>query len=203
MSSLRQEFKKDWAGLPNLVTEGRIIGAPVSITLYLYSWGHWYLAAMIVFIVVALTDKLDGYLAKRKDKNGHKHQTELGTRLDPIADKLLVGGALVALSIIHPWDWVPTAIILAREVDVSMMRRYAHAHDQKIPVTGVARVKTVVQCTAIALLFPPVHGRSLFLVWVVVAAAIVLTVVTWVDYKRAFRRLFGKVAFKALYKRRL
>ncbi|HUC96104.1 MAG TPA: CDP-alcohol phosphatidyltransferase family protein [Candidatus Saccharimonadales bacterium] len=202
MSSLKQEFKKDWAGLPNLVTEGRILGAPVSIALYLCSEGLW-LAAMIVFSAVALTDKLDGYLAKRKDKNGHTHRTELGTRLDPIADKLLVGGTLVAQSIKHPWNWIPTVIILAREVDVTMMRRYAHARDQKIPVTGVARFKTVVQCIAIALLFLPVHGWDLFFVWAVVVAAIVLTMLTWFNYMGAFRRLFGKVAFKALYARRL
>jgi CDP-diacylglycerol--glycerol-3-phosphate 3-phosphatidyltransferase len=159
----------------------------------LFLFGNWQWA-LVVFILVAATDKLDGYVARSRNS-----VTKLGEWLDPLADKVLVGGTLVALSIFNPWYWMPSAIILIREIDVSMMRRYAEDHNQSIPVTDIAKVKTFVQCTVIAVMFLPVHGWFRFFVWALVAIMLGFTIFTWFDYRTAFKGLFGRVTLKALY----
>jgi CDP-diacylglycerol--glycerol-3-phosphate 3-phosphatidyltransferase len=133
-----------------------------------------------IFVVAALSDKIDGHLARSRGL-----VTDVGKILDPIADKALVGAALILLWWPLgelPW-WVPV-VILARELGVTLMRmavlRYA-----VMPASRGGKVKTVLQMVAITLFLLPlahlpgfVHGVA----WVIMGAAVAVTVVTGVDY---------------------
>jgi len=182
-TTLRAEFVKDWAVLPNLITEARLILSPVAAILYLLNPDDWYWIAMIVFIVVAATDKIDGYLARRLDM-----MTLLGKAMDPIVDKVLVVTTLVALSIVNPIVWVPTIIIFAREISVFMMLKRVRKSGRVIGTVYSGKVKMVVQCTAIAFLFMPFTGIWEQVTWAVVGASVALTITSWGDYLREYNK---------------
>ncbi|AEG44008.1 CDP-diacylglycerol--glycerol-3-phosphate 3-phosphatidyltransferase [Isoptericola variabilis] len=167
----------------NLVTMARIALVPVFAWTLLVDGGEsvgWRLAATGVFAVAALSDRLDGHLARTRGL-----VTDLGKLLDPIADKALVGAALVLLWWPLgelPW-WVP-AVILVRELAITAMRmavlRYA-----VMPASRGGKIKTVLQTVAITLFVLPLDhlpGAVRVTAWVVMVAAIVVTVVTGLDY---------------------
>lgn len=140
----------------------------------------WRIAAVGVFVLAAATDRLDGYLARR-----YGLVTDLGKLLDPIADKLLVGTALILLAWPLgelPW-WVPT-VILVRELAITVMRmglmRYA-----VMPASRGGKMKTVAQIVAIGLFLLPLESLPdlvTVIAWIAMAAALALTVVTGLDY---------------------
>jgi len=183
-TTLRAEFKKDWAVLPNLITEARLIFSPVAAILYLVNPDKLYWVAMLVFVVVAATDKIDGYLARRLDMC-----TLLGKALDPIVDKALVVTTLVALSIVQPLVWIPTAIIFAREISVFLMLKRVRKHGRIIETVYSGKVKMVVQCTAIAFLFMSFSGTWGQVTWAWVGASVALTITSWGDYLRAYNKM--------------
>lgn len=167
----------------NVVTLVRIAMVPFFAWALLLDGGAsvtWRWVAAGVFALAAVTDRLDGYLARRYDL-----VTDLGKLLDPIADKLLVGTALVLLAWPIgelPW-WVP-AVILLRELGITAMRmgmlRYA-----VMPASRGGKAKTVAQIVAIGLFLLPLDhlpDAVTVIAWVVMAVALVLTVVTGVDY---------------------
>ncbi|MFC8921510.1 CDP-diacylglycerol--glycerol-3-phosphate 3-phosphatidyltransferase [Cellulosimicrobium sp. NPDC057127] len=167
----------------NVVTMVRILLVPVFAWTLLVDGGEsvtWRLVATGVFALAAMSDRLDGYLARRYDL-----VTDLGKLLDPIADKLLVGTALVLLAWPLgelPW-WVPV-VILARELGITLMRlavlKYA-----VMPASRGGKLKTVLQSVAITLFLLPLShlpGWVGIVAWVVLAAAVVVTVVTGVEY---------------------
>lgn len=169
--------------IANVVTMVRIALVPVFAVVLLVDDGEsmaWRLAATAIFLLAALSDKVDGHLARSRGL-----VTDLGKLLDPIADKALTGTALVLLWWPLgelPW-WVPT-IILARELGITLMRmimlRYA-----VMPASRGGKIKTVMQVVAISLfLLPLAHlpAEVRDVAWVVMWAAIGVTVVTGVDY---------------------
>ncbi|MBD8079245.1 CDP-diacylglycerol--glycerol-3-phosphate 3-phosphatidyltransferase [Cellulosimicrobium arenosum] len=167
----------------NIVTMVRILMVPFFAWALLVDGGDsvtWRLVATGIFVVAASSDRLDGYLARR-----YELVTDLGKLLDPIADKLLVGTALVLLAWPLgelPW-WVPV-VILARELGVTLMR-FAVLKYAVMPASRGGKLKTVLQIVAItAFLLPLAHLPGWFAVvaWVVLAAAVVVTVVTGVEY---------------------
>lgn len=180
-TTLRAEFVKDWAVLPNLITETRMVLSPVAAILYLINPNKLYWIALLVFVLVSATDKIDGYLARRLDM-----VTLLGKALDPIVDKVLVLMTLLALSIVHPLVLVPTVIIFARELSVFLMLKRVRKHGRVISTVYSGKVKMVVQCVAIALLFLPLHGSWELLVWAVVGGSVALTITSWGDYLKAY-----------------
>jgi len=182
-TTLRAEFVKDWAGLPNLITEARLILSPIAAILYLINPEKFYWVAMLVFVVVAATDKIDGYLARKLDM-----VTLLGKALDPIVDKVLVVSTLLALSIVQPLVWIPTVIIFAREVSVFLMLKRVRKHGRVIGTVYSGKVKMVVQCTAIAFLFMPFTGIWEQVTWAWVGASVALTITSWGDYLRAYNK---------------
>jgi CDP-diacylglycerol--glycerol-3-phosphate 3-phosphatidyltransferase len=182
-TTLRAEFKKDWAVLPNLITETRLILSPIAAILYLINPEKFYWVAMLVFVVVAATDKIDGYLARKLDM-----VTLLGKALDPIVDKVLVVSTLLALSIVQPLVWIPTVIIFAREVSVFLMLKRVRKHGRVIGTVYSGKVKMVVQCTAIAFLFMPFTGAWEQVTWALVGASVALTITSWGDYLRAYNK---------------
>ena len=135
---------------PNSLTFARVAAVPfVAGFIFMEGW-WWQVAAFVLFIAASLTDFLDGYLARAM-----KAQSNLGQMLDPIADKLLVVAAIAALLTagqIGPWAFWAALIILCREIFISGLREFLGSREINVPVTWVAKIKTAVQMTAIAVL---------------------------------------------------
>ena len=173
----------------NAVTIGRIALVPVFALALLADGADsvgWRLVATAIFVVAALTDRVDGYLARR-----HNLVTELGALLDPIADKLLIGTALVLLSALGELPWWITVVVLARELGITAMRfvmlRYA-----TLPVSRGGKLKTVLQSVAIAIYLLPLSelpSGVRVVAAVVMGVAVAVTVVTGADYLRQAVRL--------------
>lgn len=138
--------------IPNILTAMRLIAAPALAVMFLYfsrPFADW--AALILFVTAALTDWIDGHLART-----WKQETKLGAMLDPIADKAMVAIALmviVGFSSMSPWLVLPATVILFREVFVSGLREYLGDVAGTLKVTTLAKWKTTAQMVAIAVLF--------------------------------------------------
>ncbi|WP_305969191.1 MULTISPECIES: CDP-diacylglycerol--glycerol-3-phosphate 3-phosphatidyltransferase [unclassified Mameliella] len=138
--------------LPNLLTILRLLAAPGVAVMFLYfsrPLADW--AALILFLGAAVTDWLDGHLAR-----SWQQETKLGAMLDPIADKAMVVIALmviVGFSSWSPWLVLPATVILFREVFVSGLREYLGDTAGTLKVTKLAKWKTTAQMVAIAVLF--------------------------------------------------
>jgi len=150
---------------PNLVTLSRIILIPLLIGLY-YLPDAWMpehnrnVAATAVFIFAGITDWLDGYLARRLNQ-----MSAFGAFLDPVADKLIVAGALVVLLYLNRVDMLVALIIIGREIAISALREWMAqiGRSRNVAVAFVGKIKTVAQMTAlIALLLwePLIPGVS-------------------------------------------
>ena len=169
--------------IANIVTVIRILLAPVFIYLLLLDNGHdsyiRYIAALL-FVFAITTDSVDGLLARQRNL-----VTDLGKLIDPIADKVLTGGALVGLSILGEIPWWITIVILVREIGITVFRFIA-LRDRVIAASWLGKVKTVVQAVAISLaLFPFWQFLGQWINWVnavLIVLALVLTVVSGVEY---------------------
>src|SRR5262249_23493574 len=139
------------------------------------------IAAFVVFGVASATDLLDGQLARRSGKI-----TDFGKIADPIADKALTGSALITLSALGKLPWWVTAVILIREVGVTVLRFWVIRHGV-IAASRGGKIKTVLQIVAIGLYILPVQIG--FVRPAVMAAAVAVTVVTGVDYAARALRL--------------
>ncbi|MFB2555136.1 CDP-diacylglycerol--glycerol-3-phosphate 3-phosphatidyltransferase [Herbiconiux liangxiaofengii] len=169
--------------LPNAITIVRILLAPVFFVMLLADggadgWLRW--AAAVLFILAIATDGIDGHIARSRNL-----VTDLGKLLDPIADKVLTGAALVGLSILNELPWWVTIVILVREVGITVWR-FVQLSDRVIPASRGGKLKTLVQSVAISLAllpFPTLFGD--WVNWVnavLMALAVILTVVTGIDY---------------------
>lgn len=169
--------------IANIVTVIRILLAPVFIWLLLSDAGHdgylRYIAA-VLFVLAITTDSVDGLLARQRNL-----VTDLGKLIDPIADKVLTGGALVGLSILGELPWWVTIVILVREIGITVFR-FVALRDRVIAASWLGKVKTVAQAIAIALaLFPfasALGGWVDIVNTVFMSIAFVLTVVSGVEY---------------------
>jgi len=172
----------------NIVTVIRILLAPVFIWMLLVDDGAdgllRYLAAGL-FILAIVTDSVDGLLARRQNLI-----TDFGKILDPIADKVLIGGALVSLSILGELPWWVTIVILVREIGITVYRFIA-LRDRVIPASWLGKVKTVFQAIAIAFALTPVYQWLPMPWWpgfmdivntILMSIAVVLTIVSGVEY---------------------
>jgi CDP-diacylglycerol--glycerol-3-phosphate 3-phosphatidyltransferase/cardiolipin synthase len=167
-----------------MLTVLRIALVPFFAWALLVDGGHTTSGRLIatgLFVVAAATDRLDGWLARRSGQ-----VTDLGKLLDPIADKVLIGTALVLLSWLGDLSWWVTAIILVRELGITAMRlvllRYV-----VLPASRGGKLKTVLQSVAIGLYLLPLDqlpGFVSVLAAILMAAALLVTVVTGVDYAR-------------------
>jgi len=165
--------------LPNALTVLRVAAVPVFAVLLLRDGGQddsgrWW--AALTFVLAILTDWYDGMIARRTGQI-----TEFGKLADPIADKALTGMALIALSIIDLLPWWVTIVILARELAITLLRVWVIRHGV-IAASRGGKMKTVAQSLAILLYLLPVTGLLASARWWVMAAAVVLTVATGIDY---------------------
>ncbi|MGQ0545902.1 MAG: CDP-diacylglycerol--glycerol-3-phosphate 3-phosphatidyltransferase [Betaproteobacteria bacterium] len=168
---------------PNLVTLSRIVLIPLIIGLYYVpeEWLSYYgknVAATVVFILAALTDWLDGYLARRLNQT-----SAFGAFLDPVADKLIVVGALIALLYLGRVDMLVALIIIGREIAISALREWMAKVGQarSVAVAFIGKLKTVAQMVAIPLLLFHEELLGLDCQWlgtVLINIAAVLTVVS-------------------------
>jgi len=142
--------------LPNVLTLSRIAAIPLLVVLVVLGHPATDLAACILFSTAAITDWLDGHLARTR-----RQQSELGRMLDPIADKLLVGAALMLLvghARLSHWGLYPAIVIMLREILVSGLREYLAGIRIGLPVTRLAKWKTGFQMGALGTLLH-VRGR--------------------------------------------
>lgn len=169
--------------LANIITIVRILLAPVFVVLLVLDGGAdgpLRIAAALLFMVAIATDGVDGMLARRRNL-----VTDLGILLDPIADKLLTGAALVMLAVLAELPWWVVVVILVREWGITVFR-FLMLRDRVIPASRGGKLKTVVQAVAISLALLPLWnlvGEWVHVVnTVLMSAAVVLTVVTGIDY---------------------
>ncbi|WP_313137499.1 CDP-diacylglycerol--glycerol-3-phosphate 3-phosphatidyltransferase [Paracoccus jeotgali] len=138
--------------VPNILTIMRLLAAPGVPVMFLYfhrPWADW--AALTLFLLAAITDWFDGYLARAWNQQSH-----FGAAMDPIADKAMVVIALVVItgySGMNPWLILPATLILFREVFVSGLRESLGDRSTQLAVTRVAKWKTTTQMVAISVLF--------------------------------------------------
>ncbi len=165
--------------LANGLTVLRLALVPVFAVLLLTGDGQdstMRLIAALVFAVAVITDRFDGVIARQRNLI-----TEFGKVADPIADKALIGTALVALSLLDLLPWWVTVVIVFREIAVTVLRFWVIRHGV-IAASRGGKLKTVVQAAAIGLYVLPLSGALGTIRWWGMAAALVLTVVTGIDY---------------------
>jgi len=173
--------------LPNLLTLSRILGVPLLVAcLWWPGWHVGYAMGFALYALIAVTDYLDGYLARAQGT-----VSKLGTFLDPIADKIMVAAVLmmlVARGDIGDWHLIAAMIILVREIMVSGLREFLGGLRVSVPVSQLAKWKTTLQLLALGTLIlggalPAmawVHTVGLVALW----GAAGLTMITGWDYLR-------------------
>ena len=169
--------------LPNVLTLLRILLVPVLVVALLEETANGDLLAAIVFAIATLTDAMDGYLARSRNA-----VTAFGKLMDPIADKLLIIGALVALVSLHRLAAWVAMVIIAREVTVTVTRMQASQQGVVIASNWWGKSKTIVQVTAIFFLITAGEPSP---AWVdgLVYGAVAITIVSGIDYFFGLRRV--------------
>jgi len=169
--------------LPNAITVVRILLAPVFFWMLLADGGDdggLRIAAALLFIVAIATDGIDGHIARSRGL-----VTDLGKLLDPIADKVLTGAALIGLSILLELPWWVTILVLVREIGITVFRM-AVLSDRVIPASRGGKLKTIAQSVALSLaLLPLWNVLGEWVHWLngaTMTVAVVLTVATGIDY---------------------
>lgn len=196
MESPEQHAKPSNFNVPNALTVIRILGVPVFGWLLLHDGGQsigYRIAAWAAFTVLMATDKVDGDLARK-----HNLVTDFGKMADPIADKALTGMAFIGLGIIfaNPIFWAVVVLMLIREWGITLMRFVMVRRGFVMPASRGGKLKTVLQAFAIAgyclpleVWNTPLSLAVLGLTSVIMAAALVVALVTGVQYIQDARRL--------------
>ena len=165
--------------IANALTGVRILLVPLFVVLLLIDEGRgdgfrW--SATAVFVLASVTDRLDGDLARSRGL-----VTDLGKVMDPIADKALVGSALIGLSMIGELWWWVTIVILAREAFITLLR-FAVIRHGVMPASHGGKLKTTLQVIGITILVAPLADWMHAVGLAVMLAAVVVTVGTGIDY---------------------
>lgn len=174
----------------NLLTISRIVATPLLVLLMLADFPMAMWTALALYIVIALTDWLDGYIARE-----YNQSSDFGRVMDPIADKILVAAMFVALAandVITGWWLALPIIILIREFLVAGLREFLGGKNIKVHVTKLAKWKTTTQMIALGFL---VAGRDIwdaqFCGLILLGLATILTVITGWDYARGAKGHFA------------
>jgi len=168
--------------LPNSITLVRILLVPVFITLLFSSpeksgLERWF--AMAIFVLAISTDGIDGAIARKRNL-----VTNLGKLLDPIADKALIGGALVSLSILGELSWLITGAILIREFAITIYRLVV-AKRRVLAASPGGKFKTVMQSIAIGFLLSPLDYYFPWIIpieMILIYFALFVTIITAIQY---------------------
>ena len=165
--------------IANGLTALRIALVPLFAALLLHGDGKqtdWRIAAALAFAGAVATDRIDGELARSRGL-----VTNLGKIADPIADKALIGAALVSLSLLGELWWAVTLLILARELGITLLRFVVIRHGV-MPAGRGGKAKTVAQSAAILLFIAPLPDRVQPVAVLAMGVALILTVTTGLDY---------------------
>ncbi|MEV0341681.1 CDP-diacylglycerol--glycerol-3-phosphate 3-phosphatidyltransferase [Nocardia sp. NPDC050713] len=165
--------------IANVLTMARIAIVPLFVAALFAGGGHetaWRIAAAALFGLAAITDRFDGQLARK-----YGLVTDFGKLADPIADKALIGAALIGLSVLGDLAWWITLVICGREVGVTLLRLLV-VRRGVIPAGRGGKLKTLVQSLAIAVLLLPLSGGFETAGMALMYLAVLLTVVTGLDY---------------------
>ena len=168
---------KTWA---NAITVTRVLVAPILFVMITGDDGSW--PALVLWIILCASDGIDGWLARRQGV------TRSGAFLDPLADKVLVLGAMFTLVRYDVFWIVPVLIITLREVVISVYRSVAGRHGVSVPAMRMAKAKTVCQQCAVGFALLPLTAHVDWLWNTLLWTAVVLTVVTGVQYLVGARR---------------
>lgn len=171
------------ANIANIITVARILLAPLFVWLVISDASangvlRWVAAGL--FILAISTDGLDGALARRRNLI-----TTSGILLDPIADKVLIGGALLALAMVGEMPWWVVVVILVRELGITIFRFFA-LKDRVIAASWAGKVKTIAQAIALSFWLVPawtIVGEWILVVnWILLVGAVILTVTSGLEY---------------------
>lgn len=167
----------------NMITVARILAAPLLLWLVVLDdgqWGLWRFVAAGLFIAAISTDSVDGALARKRNLI-----TTSGVLMDPIADKALTGAAFIALALVSELPWWVVIVVLGRELIITVFR-FAVLNRRVIPASWGGKAKTVSQAIALGFWLTPawviVGEWILYLNWVLMIAAVALTVISGVEY---------------------
>ena len=177
--------------IPNYLTIGRIIIVPIFVLTFYLPGFYGDIIPFSLFVIASFTGFLDGLLARM-----YKEESKLGELLDPIADKIIVAAALILLVMdgtIRNYEVIAAIIILTREILISGLREFLAKGKIKLPVSNLAKLKTVLQMVSIALLlsgdtgnkiinFQDYNAQTIGIIFLWLSAA--LTLFTAYDYMR-------------------
>lgn len=167
--------------IANILTMLRLVLVPGFVMLLLTDGGYdpiWRAWAWAAFAVAMITDVFDGHLAR-----AYNLVTDFGKIADPIADKAIMAAGLICLSGLGDLSWWVTGVILFRELGITLMRFWVIRHGV-IPASRGGKMKTLAQGTAVGMYVLALTGPLATFRWWVMAVAVVLTVVTGLDYVR-------------------
>ncbi|HZC71400.1 MAG TPA: CDP-diacylglycerol--glycerol-3-phosphate 3-phosphatidyltransferase [Jatrophihabitans sp.] len=166
--------------IANALTIFRLVLVPVFLLALFADGGHdtaWRVIAWAIFAVASVTDRIDGDLARKRGLI-----TEFGKLADPIADKALIGAALIGLSALGDLPWWVTVLILAREIGVTLLRFWV-IRLGVIPASRGGKIKTLLEAVATGLfILIPIGSWLLPIAWTFMAAAVAVALATGVDY---------------------
>lgn len=173
--------------IANVLTMLRIALVPLFVLALFVGGGHqtgWRIAAAALFGIAAITDRFDGQLARK-----YGLVTDFGKLADPIADKALIGSAVIGLSMLGDLAWWITLVICGREIGITLLRLVV-VRRGVIPAGRGGKLKTLVQSVAIAVLLLPLHGGFATAGMALMYVAVALTVITGLDYVGQAARLW-------------
>jgi len=174
---------KDWFSIPNLITYFRILLIPVFIFFLLTDIPYRDYISAFIFIILSLSDALDGYIARKR-----RQITPIGKILDPIADKLLISAALIFLiGRIQLWMAI---IIIAREIIITLARIFFLPKKVVISASNLGKIKTITQIIAILAVILSIPFN-----WLLMLIAVIMTVISGLDYLIKMGRLMGENVF--------
>jgi CDP-diacylglycerol--glycerol-3-phosphate 3-phosphatidyltransferase len=165
--------------IANALTVFRLVLVPVFVAALFTDGGHahrWRYVAFGIFALASYTDRVDGQLARSRNL-----VTAFGKLADPIADKALIGAALIGLSLLDDLSWYVTVVVLVREIGVTGLRFWVIRHGV-IPASRGGKLKTLLQGLAIGFYVLPLTGWAASGRAFVMALAVAVTVVTGIDY---------------------
>lgn len=172
-------IRRSELNLPNSITVSRILALPFCAYALFKNGGDdstWRVIAFVLFFLVGVTDFLDGKLARSRNT-----VTEFGKLLDPIADKALIGTALISLSLLEILPWWVTIIILTREIGITIFR-FVVIKAGVIPANRGGKIKTMVQNLAAGFYILPLSSSLYWFREIFMGAALILTIATGIWY---------------------
>jgi CDP-diacylglycerol--glycerol-3-phosphate 3-phosphatidyltransferase len=168
---------------PNTLTIARILLIPGGVYTLFYDGGDnstFQVISYAIFFTLGMTDILDGRWARRSNRI-----TALGTFLDPVADKALIGAAMVSLSILDRFPWWITILILTREIGITLFRLLV-IKDGVIPASRGGKIKTLTQNFGVGFFILPLPASLDWFKFGFISVAIILTITSAYDYLRAW-----------------